>query len=225
MAHETTFRESEDRQVVTSLTPREPVSILPTLDGVPIPWMDPHQWLWETGTVHCKGGECRLASAEKVIVSSKMALRQLAATAAQRTGLCWASPTASQVSSNVSTAFRTVFARGFASGKFRNCWGSVTSHCLRHPRGWTAFYPIHCPWPSMVPSCTLKALPVCGLAHPKFQEALSCFPLCMQSSRGIAMPGPTNGLRLMGTLPPSESQTLLRYDLFPSHVLNIWSTD
>ncbi|CAL5229650.1 g13015 [Coccomyxa viridis] len=44
-----------------------------------------------------------------------MALRQLAATAAQRTGLCWASPTASQVGSNVSIALRTVFARGFAT--------------------------------------------------------------------------------------------------------------
>ena len=46
-----------------------------------------------------------------------MALRQLTATAAQRTGLCWASPTASQVGSNVSVALRTVFARGFASGE------------------------------------------------------------------------------------------------------------
>ena len=79
--------------------------------------------------MHCKGGEHKLVSAGKQLFSLKMALRQLAATAAQRTGLCWASPTASQVGSNVSTAFRAIFARGFASGKLRNCWGRVTSYC------------------------------------------------------------------------------------------------
>ena len=47
-----------------------------------------------------------------------MAFRQLAATAAQRTGLSWASPTACQTGSNVATAFRSIFARGFATGEF-----------------------------------------------------------------------------------------------------------
>ena len=92
-----------------------------------------------------------------------MALRQLAATAAQRTGLCWASPTASQTGSIVSTAFRSVFSRGFATGEHANCIRERRPCIARAPLA-----PAHPSYPMSTwhtnvhitsPSCPLAGMP------------------------------------------------------------------